>query len=304
MIKFIKTYGDIIGGIAAGAFLSIIAEFQLERIQLIYSVIILMLVCVGAFKIIRQAAEKKRQDRKKTIIDSMVDGQKSIKAISLAQAPTKEGEKVGNLIITIFTGGVKAMKNFFSKAKTFFSRFKGYLLTAALAALTVIEMYGGFINDLCGGAVVVNGIEVIPVATLVLAMVVGLLSNGYTKEQQEKIKALFSRSTTSELVLAEIKKTIKEKTAELAKYNKILTVQENELANLNSELETLTNTLKAKKEMYAMIPQLATDADVQLATTAVTECQSKIAVKNEEIKRTSATISTLTTTISALKSQM
>lgn len=304
MIKFIKNYWDIISGIAAAFLLSYIAEFKLEKVQLIYSVIILILVCVGVFKVIRQAAEKKRQDRKHTIIDSMLDGQQSIKAISLAQAPTKEGEKVGNFIIIIFTEGVKAMKNFIGKAKTFFSRFKGYLLTGALAVLTVIEMCGGFINSLFGGAVLINGIEVIPVITLLLTMIVGLLSNGYTKEQQEKIKALFSRSTTNELVLAEIKKTIKEKTAELAKYNKILTVQGNELANLNSELETLNNTMKAKKEMFVMIPQLATNADVQLATTAVTECQSKIAAKTEEIKKTEETIKALTTTISALKSQL
>lgn len=303
MITFIKNYWDIISGIAAGVLLSFMAEWKLEKIQLVYSVIILILVCVGAVRIIRQATEKKRNNRKHTIVDSMVDGQKSIKAISLAQSPTKEGEKVGNFIILIFTGGVKGMKKFIGKVKTFFSRFKGYLLTGALAILTATEMCGGFINKMFGGSVVINGIEVIPVATLLLTMIVGILSNGYTKEQMEKIKALFSKSTKNELVHAEIKKTIKEKTAEVVKYNKIHAVQENELSNLNSELETLTNTMMAKQEMFAMIPQLATEADVQLATNAVNECQNNIIAKREEIKKTEEAINALTITINALKSQ-
>jgi hypothetical protein len=253
-------------------------------------------------RIIKQAIEKQRhtQERKHNIIDNIIDGQKSIKAISLAQAPTKEGEKIGEIII-LFFGGLKKMME---KIKTFFSKSKGYLLTIALTILTIIEMCGGYFNTLFGGALTINGIAILPLITLVCAIIVGILSNGYTKEQQEKIKALFSKSSTNELVLAEIKKTIKEKTAQLAQFNKLLTTQETELANFESELETLKNTQQAKKEMCAMIPQLATVEDVQLATNAVVDCQAKIATKKDEIEKTKATVNTLTTTINALKSQL
>ena len=299
---FITKYWDIIGGLIAGLGLAVLADFELEKVQLCYSVIILMLVSIGVFRILRQAVEKQRNEkaRKHIIIDSMVDGQKSIKAISLAQSPTKEGEKIGKLIILIFGGLREIMKHI----KDFFSKFKGYLLTLALTVLTIIEMCGGFINNLFGGVLTINGIAIIPLVALVCAVIVGILSNGYTKEQQEKIKALFSKSTTNELVREEIKKTIKEKTAQLTQFNKALSIQENELTNFESELETLKNTLQAKKEMLAMIPQLATNEDVQIATNAVVNCEAKIANKITEIDKTKHTIDNLTTTINALKSQL
>jgi len=302
MIGFIRKYWDIISGLVTGISLAYFARFKLEKVQLIYSVIILMLVCIGVFRIIKQAVEKQRHttERKHTIIDSMLDGQKSIKAISLAQAPTKEGEKLGEFILRLLREIKGAMKNF----KTFIEKFKGYLLTIALAILTVIEMCGGYINNLFGGVLVIKGIAVIPVITLVCVVVVGVLSNGYTKEQQEKIKALFSKSNTNELVLAEIKKTIKEKTAQLTQFNKELTTQEHELATYEKELETLNNTLRAKKEMCAMIPKLATVEDVDLANKEVVNCQAKIEVKKNEIIKTKETIQILTTTINALKSQI
>lgn len=300
MITKIKNYWDIFGGIITSILFAILADFKYERIQLIYSIIILMLVTIGIFRIVKQEVEKKGQKRKHTIIDDMVDGQKSIKAISLSQAPTQEGEKIGKIIIILW--GVT--KTTMEKIKTFFSKFKGYMLTTALAILTIIEMCGGYINSLFDGALTINGIEVLPLVTLVCATVVGVISNGYTKEQREKIKALFSNSTTNELVREEIKKNIKEKTAQLSQFNKELVALERELKNYESELETLKNALKAKKEMFAMMPQLATNEDVQLATNDVIGCQAKIETKKDEITKTKETIGTLTVTINALKSQL
>ena len=301
-MKMFKQYWDMIGGVLMGIVLAVIAEFKLETVQLYYSIIILMLVCIGIMRCLKQAVEKQRhqKERKHTIIDSLVEGQKSIKAISLSQAPTEEGEKIGKNIIILW----EVLKRVMEKLKLFFSKFKGYMLTIALAVLTVIEMCGGFINDMCGGALAINGVAILPVITLGATAVVGALSNPNTKEQREKIKALFSKSTTNELVLVEIKKNIKEKTAQLTDFNKVLTTQEHALANLESELETLNNTLSAKKEMYGMIPQLATAEEVQLATNAVVDCQAKIADKKTEISKTKETIGTLTTTINALKSQL
>lgn len=285
-----------------GIALSFLANFKLETVQLYYSIIILILSSIGIMRVLKQAIEKQRHEkgRKRNMLDNIIDGQKPIKAISLSQAPTREGEQIGNKIIIILGGLKKGME----KLKTFFSKFKGYMLTFALAILTVIEMCGGFINELCGGALVINGIKVLPVVTLVATAVVGVLSNGYTKEQHEKIKALFSKSTTNELVLAEIKKNIKEKTAQLSDFNKVLTTQEHALANLESELETLNNTLSAKREMYGMTPQLATSEDVQLAIANVSECQKKITEKKNEIRTTKTSIENLTTTLNALKGQL
>ena len=302
----LKKYWDIISGILASLLIVILADFKLQTIQLCYSIIILTLVSIGMFRIIKQAAEGEKKDkgRKHNIVDSIIDGQRSIKAVSLAQAPTEEGEKIGKTIINIWEDTKKTMKNFKEKVKTFWGKFKGYMLTIALAILTIIELCGAPINALCKGALTVKGVEILPLVTLACAIVVGLISNGFTKEQREKIKALFSKSTTNELVKEEIKKTIKEKSAQLTQFNKLLSTQEHELANFNSELETLNNTLQAKREMYTMIPQLATAEDVQLANNAVVGCNAKIADKKAEIAKTKETIGTLTTTINALKNQL
>ena len=301
MVGFIKRYWDIIGGIVAGASLAAVAQFKLEIVQLCYSIIILVIVCIGVFRIVKQEVDKRRHnERERTAVDAIVDAQKPIKALHIAQEPTQEGEKLGKKIIEIW--GV--IKPAMEKLKTFFSKFKGYMLTLALAVLTVVEMCGGFINTACGGVLAINGVEVLPLVTLAATAVVGILSNGYTAEQRDKIKALFSKSNTNELVKEEIKKTIKEKTAQLSQFNKALTVQQHELANLTAELETLNNKVQAKKEMRAMVPQLATDADVQLATNEVVNCQARITDKTAEIAKTTATIDELTTTISALRSQL
>lgn len=304
MRDLIKKYWDLLGGIFAGVSLSLIAKFNLDKIQLVYSIIILMLVSIGVLKIVKQTIEKQKakkpKKRKKNIIDDMVESQKPVKAISLAQEPTKEGERLGNLIIETMKGARKVM----NKIKYFFDKFKGYILTAALGILTVIEMCGGFINDLLGNKLIVNGVNILSLITLAAAIIVGCISNGFTKEQKEKIKALFSKSSTNELVQAEIKKSIKENTAKLAQFNKILDTKETELENLENEYERAKNTLAAKQEMFSMVPQLASEADVQLANENVNLIKVKIDTKNVEITDTKNTISNLTTTINALKSQL
>ena len=299
MWQFIKKYWDLVGGALVGAVLCFIAHIELECVQLYYSIIILLLVCIGLFRTIRQGIEKTNK-RKHNLIDGILDAQGAVKAINLAQEPTKEGEKIGKLLLKL----TECKKKIMDKIKTFFSKFKGYIFTIALAILTVVEMYGGFINDLCGGALTVKGVSVLPMVTLVCTAVVGSFSNGFTKEQREKIKALFSKSSTNELVQAEIKKSIKDTTASLADYNKILKTKETELANYQSELESAKNTHDAKKEMYGMKPQLATAEDVQISLNIVVDIEAKIADKTADIARVKTAIENLKTTLAALKSQL
>lgn len=304
MWNLIKKYWDILGGFITGVLISVIARFELERIQLAYSIIILILVSMGVFKIIRQTIfsgkEKRKNKRKQNIIDGAVESQKPVKAINLAQEPTKEGEKLGRLFIDTFKGGKKIM----AKIKKFIDKFKGYMLTLALFILGLVEYCGGFINDIMGDKLEVHGINIISIITLTCAIIIGCISNGFDKEQKEKIKALFSKSSTNELVQAEIKKSIKENTTKLAQFNKILDTKETELENLENDLDRAKNTYAAKQEMYNMVPQLATAEDVQLANESVNLIKVKIDTKNVEITETKNTISNLTTTINALKSQL
>ena len=302
-MRLLKKYWDIFGGVTMGIGMSVLARFQLQNIQLCYSIIILILVSIGVLRIVKQSLDKSRRKRK-TLIDQMVDVQKPIKAISIAQNPTKDGEVLGQEIVKTL-GGVKGiMKNFFNKVKVFFDKFKGIMLSLALMVLTLVEDYGGYINKLCGGELVLGGYEIIPIVTLVASVVVGIISNGWTKEQKEKIKALFSKSSTDEIVLAEIKKTLKEHEAKVKEFNKVLAGKQTELDNLSTELEAKKNTLSAKREMSVMTPRLATAEDVQLAEHAVNETMQKIEVKKKEIAELESTIENLTSTIKALKSQL
>ena len=303
-MDLIRKYWDIIGGIAAGIGLAYLSNFNLESIQLYYSIIILILVSIGVFRILRQTIDKHRskksKERRHNFIDSIVDGQKSIKAISLAQDPSKEGERVGKLFIELLEVNKKTM----GKLKTFFSKYKGYISTVLLGLLTIIEQYGGYINTLFGGGFVIGGIEIIPVVTFAITIIVGILSNGFSKEQMEKIKALFSKSTSDEMVKEMIKKSYKDHSQKLALCNKSLSTKETELENLRCELEGLINTLQAKKKMNAMIPQLATADEVNIANNAVVQCETNIKSKQTEIAEIKEQIDALTITIGALKSQL
>lgn len=302
MWDLVKKYWDLLGGLVVGLAFGIMARSDLEIVRWVYTDILILLACIGLLRFIRQAIEREKKTRKRerTVIDGMVDSLTVIKAINLAQEPTEESEKLKKTFITLW----EVKKIIMKKLKEFFSKYKGYLLTGLLGLLTALEQYGGFINQLFGGAFVINGVAVLPLITLALTLIVGILSNGYTKEQREKIVALFSKSTTDELVLTEIKKQIKENTAKLTQFRKIQSTKESELANYNSELESLRNTYYAKKEMFGMTPQLATEEDVLLALNAVRDCENKIANKEAELNEVKATVSNLETIVSALKSKL
>lgn len=299
-MNFLKKYWDVISGILLGLIVAATTKFNSDQIQLIYSIVILILASIGCFRIIQQSIEKNKKVKRSNIIDTLIDSQKPIKAISLAQDPSTEGQKTGEAILNLL-GGVK---HIMKKIKELFDKFKGFILALSLAALSIVELCGGFINELLGNALVINDIKIIPLVTIVAATIVGCISNGYTKEQRDKIKALFSKSTTNELVMAEIKKTLKENELKLKEFNKMLSTQENALANLESQLNTAKNTYNAKVEMFNMKPQLATNEDVQLAANEQSNIMTAINEKKQEISKTKASIEKITVTIGALKEQL
>lgn len=294
-----KKYWDIISGVAAGISMAVLANFELTKIQLCYSIIILILVSIGVFRFIKQSTDKKKE-RKHTLIDDMVDNQPPVKSISLAQDPTKEGERVGELLLETMDGGKKAMK----KIKELWDKYKGYLLSIALGVLTLVEDYGSYINAVFDGKLVLWGYEVVPVLTLVAAVAVGIISNGYTKTQKQNIKALLAVASDDKLVNVEIKKTIKLDQEELAQFKKQLHTKQKELSELESNKVAAQQTLNAKQKMLGMTPQLATQEDVETAKAALIDIEAKINTKNAEIVTTQKYIERLNTTINALKTQL
>lgn len=299
-MNLLKKYWDIIGGVFTGIALSIAVSFELDKIQLLYSIIILILVSMGVFKVIRQSIEKNsKKKRKETPIDVIVNGQKPVKAISLAQHPTQDGEELGNLLINLWKGTTKVMK----KLKEFFEKFKGFILSLSLMMLSIVEMCGGVINQLFDGKLTINGVEVLPIITLVCAVVVGCLSNSFTKEQWNRIKELF-KNNKNDLVIDEIKKQLKEDKVKLTQLHKSKEEKEKELSLLENQLKNANNTLDAKKQMYEMTPRLATREDVEASINGINDLQIKVNTKKSEISRLETEIENLTTIITALQSQL
>ena len=304
MWEVVKKYWDIILGMLTGIALSVFAEGNIDQIQLCYSVIILFLISIGFFKIVKQSTDKQKKKKPKeeehNFIYNIVDHQKPVQAINLAQDPTKVGEEAGKHFLKF----MEVIKKIMKKLGEFFDKFKGYILTFALAVLSVIEMCGGFINELAGGVLTINGVAILPIATIVLTAIVGIISNGYTKEDAAKIKAVLSKSAVNETIKVEIKKSIKSETEAINNLNKSLKTAQRDITEIESEIEALKNTYSAKQEMYNMIPQLATINDVNEAHNAILDAENRKSAKEAEIAEINSLLEIHTTKLEALKSQI
>ena len=301
MIKFIKKYWDLIIGFVAGVSLAVLSRFKIDKISLINSILISILLSVGVLKIIKETIEKTK--RRDTVIDKMLDHQTPMQAIKLASDPTEDGEEVGKNVIILL--GV--FKQFMEKLKTLFDKFKGYILAICMMILSMVELCGGYINDLCGGVFTVHGVEVLPIITLVASTVIGLISNGYTKDQKEKIKALMTKTSSgakNQIVANEITKTLKTKESELKDLNKKLATQEKELEVITKKFDEMKNTYDAKVQMNGMTPQLATSDEVKSSYENMKQAKLNVDAQNVEINKTKAVIDTTKTMINALKSQL
>ena len=139
MNDIIKKYWDIFSGITTGLIVGFVSSFDLDIIQIVYSVIILILVSIGVFKIIKQSLDKNKDERKKkrkqTIIDDIVDSQKPVKAIRIAQEPTKTGERVGKLILEIYKRSREKMKKLFQWIKYYWQQVIGLLAPLTYAVM-------------------------------------------------------------------------------------------------------------------------------------------------------------------------
>lgn len=307
MWNLIKKYFDIFGGFVLGIILSALAKFKLDRVQLIYSVIILILVCIGLCRLIRITAnnnsgkpKRKRKERKRNAIDKVVDSRKEIKAIEIAQNPLKQGEE----LYVALKESRKDFKKMIKKLEKFFDKFKGWILAISLTVLSIVSQYGGFVDDLFDGKLVVGSVNIISLITLISAVVVGLLSDTHTKEQIIKIKEMFKKTTTNEIVIQEIKNQIKTNTNIVKELEKKIENENIVLDGYEKELEQAKNTYNAKIEMLNMIPQLATESDVQIALDKVNDINVKIDIKKNEIVELEKKVFAINSTLTALKSRL
>lgn len=215
MLKLIKKYWDILGGTVMGLALSLIAKWQIEKMQLIYTTIILILVCIGFLKVIKSSYTNRN------ILDKVVNHQSPVRAIKFAKNPTQEGEELGELMIETMKGSKKTMtkiKNFFKKV--WGNKFTILNITVNLLAVAVIDYlvfseylmrFNFFVENQMAFKI---GIPVLSVMYLSLDIFTTVSKYGWENlvELQEKAsqKALQKASKLSSEQKAIIKKNIKD----------------------------------------------------------------------------------------------
>ena len=111
-------------------------------------------------------------------------------------------------------------------------------MSLSLMLLSIVEMCGGLINQLFDGKLTINGVEVLPIVTLVYAVVVGCLSNSFTKEQWNRIKELF-KNNKNDLIIDDIKKQLKEDKVKLTQLHKSKEEKEKEFEEIDNVVENI-----------------------------------------------------------------
>lgn len=175
IIKLAKTYWDILGGTATGLFLSWLASWEFNEIQVIYSIIILILVCIGLFKVVKNSLDK-RLKRKKIVIDTIVNSQKPMKAIEIANNPTKSGEELGETIIESMKGWRRIMqkiKNLFVWIGKYWQQLLGIVASLGEYALYVFALLKDYFDPIFNLLPQGNGWQI--GARVVISLIVALL---------------------------------------------------------------------------------------------------------------------------------
>ena len=242
MLKIIKKYWDILGGTISGIILSIVVHWELVKIQLIYSVIILILVLIGLFKVMLLKYNEVHGSKEKidhhNAIDKLVDNQKPIKAIRFSQHPTKDGEELGNLIIET-TKGSKQMLKWVKKNK-------GALVSCLLALLGLLELIFNWLGTYLPFEL---GFNVVGILITTIGIVISVLTTGFGSVQfKEAIAQLKDQLNGDKTDLDQIN-SIKYLERQVLAYSKEVSSIEKNIEDLNKKY---THTLEDVKTCQSL----------------------------------------------------
>lgn len=228
MLKIIKKYWDILGGAISGIILSIVVHWELVKIQLIYSVIILILVLIGLFKVMLLKYNEVHGSKEKidhhNAIDKLVDNQKPIKAIRFSQHPTQDGEELGNLIIET-TKGSKQMLKWVKKNK-------GALVSCLVALLGLLELIFNWLGTYLPFEL---GFNVVGILITTIGIVISVLTTGFGSVQfKEAIAQLKDQLNGDKTDLDQIN-SIKYLERQVLAYGKEVAIIEKNIEDLNKK---------------------------------------------------------------------
>lgn len=234
LIKVIKEHLDVLMGTFIGIISSIMVSWELTTIQLISSVIILILVLTGLFKVgFTYHLPTQKVKNKEDAINKMVDSQKPMKAIKIAQNPTKMGEELGELIIETTKGSKKMIK--------WIKNNKGALVSWLVAILGLLEL---IFNWLASFLPIEIGFNIIGVVITVGGFVIATLTSGFGSSSfKEALAQLKDQLNGDKTNLDEIN-SIKYLERQIITYTKAISTTEKEIENLKKEYANVIEDVK------------------------------------------------------------
>ena len=294
LIQQVKKYWDILGGTIIGLVASFIVNWQIEKIQLIYSVIILILMFIGIFKVFADkfGKTKKRveiEPNDVNFVDKMMSVQKPIKALKLSQNPTEDGEEIGKLIIESMKEGeqsMKKIKDFFKWIWTYRQQILGLLGAFAYAVLvTCVYVFDKF-EWILSFFPATLGWEI------AIKVLVGLLSAIFLFfEVRNQVKWVGVGSlTTAKKYLDEKANGTVTKLSPQAKnlVQRVLKVLNTELKKLKAGYNKLLKEIEIKQEELKPLEELLTKGIY--TNEEVAKIKNEIATLNVQLQETSANI--------------
>lgn len=121
IVNVAKHSFEIISCTVIGVGVGVMVKWETEKIQQIYSVLILILLLMGFFKTLakpKEAINSNTQESVKTtqdnldLVEFLISKQKPLQILELSQNPTQEGEELGEIFLNQMKGGKKRMEKF------------------------------------------------------------------------------------------------------------------------------------------------------------------------------------------------
>lgn len=273
MFKIIKEYWDIFGGTIFAFLITLLAKFELNTIQLIYSILILWLLCVGALRLVKPKKDKRK---KPNLVDEVVDHQKPMQALNLAENPTEQGEKLYYLSIKTLEGARKTMekiKKIFKWLWTYKEQVVGLLGTFIYACMTaymfILDKFGWLLKYFPQTQGWEIGVKIVVGIGATIAIVVsarnqikwvgvGSLSTAidYLQEKANQLVGGLSKENRAKLhsILSTAKKSLNQS-------KKVLNSAQN-------SFNTLQAKIKSQKDFIAALSKTSIDQSVITSETA------------------------------------
>lgn len=225
LIKVIKEHLDLLFGTFIGLISAILVRWELNSVQLISSVIILILVLTGLFKVGFSYNFKKHDP-----INKVVENQRPMKAIKIAQNPTQIGEELGELIIETTKGSKKMIK--------WIKNNKGALVSWLVAVIGLLELIFNWLGEFLPLEI---GFNIIGVIITIIGLIVATLTTGFGSIQfKEALAQLKDQLNGDETDLKDIT-SIKYLKKQITIYNKSIDNLEKEIEKLNKKNSKVIN---------------------------------------------------------------